>query len=39
MRESFQVNKLSCVGKREEIARTDCVHSATDCNLGVVLEN
>jgi hypothetical protein len=35
----FSSEQVSCVWKREDIGRTDCVRGATDCNLGVVLEN
>jgi hypothetical protein len=35
----ISTEQVSCVWKREDIGHTDCVRGATDCNLGVVLEN
>jgi hypothetical protein len=35
----FSSSKVSWVLEREDIGRTHCVRSATDYNLGVVLEN
>jgi hypothetical protein len=35
----FSSSEVSWSLEREDIGRTHCVRSATDCNLGVVLEN